>query len=107
MWLARTDNKIADPQRQDAEHEHDRRIRPTRPEWIVQLGIGTGRSPVQVHAGDRGRPVDRDEARRFPVSGLPACTHCQPDIELRTLGCQEALRSPVSARTRRAQTEPH
>ncbi|MFJ8469232.1 DUF6233 domain-containing protein [Streptomyces swartbergensis] len=43
------------------------------------LGIGTGRPPVQVRAGDcyaagnRSRPVDRDEARRLPASGLPAC----------------------------------
>nr|WP_279345209.1 DUF6233 domain-containing protein [Streptomyces sp. HP-A2021] len=58
---------------------------------MVQLGIGTGRPPVQVHAGDcnaagnRRRPVGRDEARRLLASGLPACPHCQPDIELRIL----------------------
>ncbi|MFH8500552.1 DUF6233 domain-containing protein [Streptomyces coeruleorubidus] len=91
MWLARIDNKIADIQRREAEREHGRRVRSARPEWIVQLGIGTGRPPVQVHAGDcyaagnRRRPVDRDEARRLLASGLPACPHCQPDIELRIL----------------------
>jgi hypothetical protein len=91
MWLARIDSKIADLQRREAEREHGQRSRPARPEWIVQLGIGTGRPPVQVHAGDcyaagnRRRPVDRNEARRLLASGLPACPHCQPDIELRIL----------------------
>ncbi|MFD9984031.1 DUF6233 domain-containing protein [Streptomyces massasporeus] len=67
------------------------RVRPATPEWIVQLGIGTGRPPVQVHAGDcyaagnRRRTISRDEARRLPASGLPACPHCQPDIDLRIL----------------------
>ncbi|GGS98296.1 DUF6233 domain-containing protein [Streptomyces janthinus] len=36
-------------------------------------------------AGNRRRPIDRDEARRLLPSGLPACPHCQPDIELRIL----------------------
>ncbi|MFD6174331.1 DUF6233 domain-containing protein [Streptomyces coeruleorubidus] len=91
MWLARIDDEIADLQRRKAEREYGRRVRPARPEWIVQLGIGTGRPPVQVHAGDcyaagnRRRSVDRGEARRLLASGLPACLHCQPDIELRTL----------------------
>jgi hypothetical protein len=29
--------------------------------------------------------MNRDEARRLLVSGLPAYPHCQPDIELRIL----------------------
>ncbi|MFF5315640.1 DUF6233 domain-containing protein [Streptomyces massasporeus] len=54
-------------------------------------GSATGRPPVQVHAGDcyaagnRRRAIDRDEARRLLASGLPACPHCQPDIDLRIL----------------------
>ncbi|MER6093397.1 DUF6233 domain-containing protein [Streptomyces bluensis] len=64
---------------------------PRKPDWIVQLGIGAGHPPLQVHAGDcyaagtRRRAIDRDEARRLLASGLPACTHCQPDVELRIL----------------------
>ncbi|MFF7452532.1 MULTISPECIES: DUF6233 domain-containing protein [unclassified Streptomyces] len=45
----------------------------------VELGIGGGRPPVQVHASDcymidkRNRPVDRDEARSTaPPRGRPA-----------------------------------
>ncbi|WP_248511314.1 DUF6233 domain-containing protein [Streptomyces sp. D2-8] len=52
MWLARIDNKTAELQRREAEREHGRHVRHASPEWIVQLGIGTGRPPVQVHAGD-------------------------------------------------------
>ncbi|MFD5952011.1 DUF6233 domain-containing protein [Streptomyces collinus] len=50
-----------------------------------------GPPPVQVHAGNcyaagnRHRPVDRDEARRLLASGLPACLRCQPDVDLRIL----------------------
>ncbi|MFJ9590873.1 DUF6233 domain-containing protein [Streptomyces acidicola] len=36
-------------------------------------------------AGKRRRAIDRDEARRLLASGLPACTHCQHDVELRVL----------------------
>ena len=91
MWLARIDNKISDIQRREAECKHGERIRPARPEWIVQLGVGTGRPPVQVHAGDcyaagnRRRTINRDEARRLLASGLPACPRCQPDIDLHIL----------------------
>ena len=91
MWLAGIDNKISDIQRREAECKHGERIRPARPEWIVQLGVGTGRPAVQVHAGDcyaagnRRRAINRDEARRLLASGLPACPHCQPDIDLRIL----------------------
>ncbi|MEV0239923.1 DUF6233 domain-containing protein [Streptomyces sp. NPDC050674] len=53
--------------------------------------MGTGRPPVPVHAGDcyaagnRRRTIDRDEDRRLLASGLTACPHCQPDIDLRIL----------------------
>jgi hypothetical protein len=79
------------PLGQPAGQAHGRRVRPARPEWIVQLGIGTGRPLVQVHGGDcyaagnRHRAIDRDEARRLLASELPACPHCQPDIDLRIL----------------------
>ncbi|MCX4404625.1 DUF6233 domain-containing protein [Streptomyces sp. NBC_00268] len=41
--------------------------RPQQPDWIVELGIGSGRPPIDVHmggcyaAGKRRRPVPRDE----------------------------------------------
>ncbi|MET7738488.1 DUF6233 domain-containing protein [Streptomyces sp. NPDC005402] len=88
MWLQRIDTKIAAVRQREAEQEHGRRRSPPVQDWIVELGIGVGRPPTQVHArdcyaaGKRRRPVDRDEARRLLVSGLPACTHCRPDQHL-------------------------
>ncbi|MDF3299063.1 DUF6233 domain-containing protein [Streptomyces tropicalis] len=91
MWLARIDRKIAAVRRRQAEEERGRRSRPRPPEWLVELGIGSGRPPVQVHAGDcfmageRRRPVGRDEARRLLTTGLKACAHCRPDTRLSLL----------------------
>jgi hypothetical protein len=88
MWLARIDAKIAAVRQRQTETEQGRARRPPRPEWTVELGIGAGRPPVQVHAGDchaagkRGRAVDRDEARRLLADGLRPCTHCRPDTQL-------------------------
>ncbi|MFD5598358.1 DUF6233 domain-containing protein [Streptomyces griseorubiginosus] len=88
LWLDRIERKIAWLERRKAEEEHGRRTRPRPPEWVVEVGIGVGRPPVQVHSGhchmigSRRRPVTRDEARRLLAEGLRACTHCQPDTEL-------------------------
>lgn len=88
MWLQRIDAKIAALTRRQAEEGHGRRSRPAPPEWIVELGIGDRRPPLQVHAGDcyiagkRRRPVGRNEARRLLAAGLKACGHCRPDSAL-------------------------
>ncbi|MES5824836.1 DUF6233 domain-containing protein [Streptomyces sp. RG80] len=104
LWIQRIDRKIAAVQQREREAEHGRRNRPKPPEWLVELGIGDGRPPVQVHAGDchmtgkRHRPVDRDEARRLLAAGLPGCTHCQPDVRLHILGDLSARpASPLTA----------
>ncbi|WP_234374987.1 MULTISPECIES: DUF6233 domain-containing protein [unclassified Streptomyces] len=99
LWVQRIDAKIAALQRRQAEEESGRRRRPRPPEWIVELGIGADRSPVQVHAGDchmagqRRRAVSRDEARRLLATGLEGCGHCRPAarlhiIELSTPRCR-------------------
>ncbi|MER5938437.1 DUF6233 domain-containing protein [Streptomyces sp. NPDC001928] len=91
LWVERIDRKIAAVQRRQAEEESGRRNRPERPDWIVELGIGADRTPVQVHAGDcyiagkRRREVSRDEARRLLAAGLASCTHCEPDTQLHIL----------------------
>ncbi|KES08433.1 hypothetical protein BU52_05250 [Streptomyces toyocaensis] len=85
LWLQRIDAKIAALTRRQAEQERGRRNRPAPPDWIVELGIGDQRPPLQVHAGDchmagrRRRSVDREEARRLLAAGLKACGHCRPD----------------------------
>jgi hypothetical protein len=58
-WLARIDRKIAAIRTRQAETEHGRRNRPRPPESIVELGIGNGSPPVQVHAGDCYLPGKR------------------------------------------------
>ncbi|MFJ1975255.1 DUF6233 domain-containing protein [Streptomyces sp. NPDC087903] len=88
LWLQRIDAKIAALQQWNAEQAQGRRSRPAQPDWIVELGIGTGRPPIEVHvggcyaAGKRRRPVPRDEARRLLADGVRACGHCQPDHAL-------------------------
>ncbi|MET7596987.1 MULTISPECIES: DUF6233 domain-containing protein [unclassified Streptomyces] len=88
MWLERIDRKIAAVRSREAEREQGRSSRPDAPDWIVELGIGEGRLPVELHAGDcyaagkRRRPVSREEARSLLASGLRACTHCEPQLEL-------------------------
>ncbi|MFL5995745.1 MAG: DUF6233 domain-containing protein [Streptomyces sp.] len=68
LWLNRIDAKITLLKRRKAEEEHGRRTRPQTPEWVVEVGIGTGKPPVQVHAGtchmigSRRRPISRDGA---------------------------------------------
>ncbi|MFD6550356.1 DUF6233 domain-containing protein [Streptomyces sp. NPDC058398] len=68
MWLQRIDAKIAALQEREAEQEQGRKNQPAEPDWVVELGIGTGRPPIEVHvggcyaAGKRRRPVPRDEA---------------------------------------------
>ncbi|MEU9057190.1 DUF6233 domain-containing protein [Streptomyces sp. NPDC048384] len=81
LWVERIDHKIEAVQQRQAEAERGRRARPQPPDWIVELGIGADRTPVQVHAGDchmtgkRRREVSRDEARRLLAAGLPGCSH--------------------------------
>lgn len=61
------------------------------PDWLIEHGIGVGRAPVRVHAGDcwdtrsRCKPADRDTARRALAEGVEACTHCRPDTALGVL----------------------
>ncbi|NNN34422.1 hypothetical protein HLK59_29495 [Streptomyces sp. S3(2020)] len=100
FWLQRIDAKIAAVQQRQREQEHGRRNRPTPPEWIVELGIGDGRPPVQIHVGDchmagkRRRAVGRGEARRLLAAGLPGCGHCRPDVRLHILDLSARTLTP-------------
>ncbi|MGW3099655.1 DUF6233 domain-containing protein [Streptomyces sp. NPDC001102] len=100
--MQRIDAKIHVLLRRQAEAEHGRRHQPLTPDWVVEVGIGTGRPPIQLHAGDcymlgsRRRPVDRDEARRLLADGLRARTHCRPNNGLGVLDLSRPtlLRAP-------------
>ncbi|MGW3029171.1 DUF6233 domain-containing protein [Streptomyces sp. NPDC001221] len=106
LWMERIDRKIAALERRQAEQERGRRERPRPPDWLVELGIGTGRPAVQVHVGDcrmvgkRRRAVSCDEARRLLATGLRACSHCQPDARLNILDLR-LRRRPGAAATPR------
>ncbi|MFJ2263509.1 DUF6233 domain-containing protein [Streptomyces sp. NPDC087844] len=88
MWLQRIDAKIAAVREREAEQEHGRQTRLPGPEWVIELGMGAGHPPVEVHAGHcyaigkRHKPISRDEARRLLDAGLRACGHCTPDTAL-------------------------
>lgn len=92
LWVERIDAKMArlrEEQAQQAKAE-ERRIE-RAPEWIVELSIGQGGQPIEVHRGDcyaagkRRRDITGDEARQKLVEGVRACTHCRPDTELGVL----------------------
>ncbi|MBW5420298.1 hypothetical protein GKQ77_01765 [Streptomyces sp. BG9H] len=89
--LARTRKWIADEERRQAEKRQGEQARPPTPDWIIELGIGQGSPPIEVHRGDcyaagkKRRPISRDEARRALAEEIRACTHCRPDTELGVL----------------------
>ncbi|MFD6416019.1 DUF6233 domain-containing protein [Streptomyces sp. NPDC060194] len=90
LCLTAIDRAIADLERRERERETGRRRRPPAPDWVIELGIGTG-PPVAVHAGDcymigkRRKPLDRDQAIRALGEHVGACIHCRPDTELGVL----------------------
>ncbi|MFE6364318.1 DUF6233 domain-containing protein [Streptomyces sp. NPDC057806] len=88
LWVDPIDAKIAALRQRQTEEARGRPGRPAPPDWVVELGPGSSRQPVEVHVGDchmagkRRRAISRDEARRLLATGLRACLHCQPDTQL-------------------------
>lgn len=86
--LARTRRWIADAERREAERLRGEQVRPPAPDWLIELGIGSGRAPVYVHVGgchmakNRARSITEEQARRALWGQVPACTHCKADAEL-------------------------
>ncbi|WP_331756610.1 DUF6233 domain-containing protein [Streptomyces sp. NBC_01568] len=85
--LSRAEQALAFAEEQ-AKAAARRRPPPEPPAWVIEQGIGVGRPPVSVHAGDcwdrgkRWRPLSAEEARRALSGNVPACTHCRPDTAL-------------------------
>lgn len=100
LCLRAIDAKISAVQQRQAEEEQGRKVRPKPPEWIVELGIGVDRPPVQVHAGTchmagkRRQAISRDEARRLIATGMRSCSHCAPDVQLRIIDLSQPLPRP-------------
>lgn len=93
MWLGRIDQAIqAAEQEQAAQQRLEQEQADAAPDWIVELGIGQGAPPVDVHiggchmAGKRRRTISREQAVELLAQGVNPCTHCRPDTELGILG---------------------
>ncbi|NEB42227.1 DUF6233 domain-containing protein [Streptomyces sp. SID14515] len=90
MWLHRINQAIkAAEQEQAAQQRLKQRRAEATPDWIVNLGIGQGAPPVDVHIGGcptasrRRRTITREQAIN---QGVNPCAHCRPDTALGILG---------------------
>ncbi|WP_327419816.1 DUF6233 domain-containing protein [Streptomyces sp. NBC_01230] len=92
MWLTRLDEAIAAAEQRERERQQGVRARPPTPDWVIELGIGVGSPPIEVHvggcyaAGKRRRAVSREQALAALADGIRACIHCRPDTALGVLG---------------------
>ncbi|SFT31420.1 DUF6233 domain-containing protein [Streptomyces sp. ok210] len=92
MWVERIDKAIAAAEQRERERQQGERARPATPDWIMELGIGVGSPPSEVHvggchaAGKRRRAISREQALAALADGIRACIHCRPDTELGVLG---------------------
>lgn len=92
MWVERIDEAIATAEQREKERRQGERARPPTPDWVMELGIGVGSPPIEVHvggcysAGKRRRAITREQALAALADGIRACIHCRPDTELGVLG---------------------
>ncbi|MFE7042507.1 DUF6233 domain-containing protein [Streptomyces atratus] len=92
IWIGHVRTAIAAAEQQELERRQGQERRPPTPDWIVELGIGQGSPPTEVHAGHchaagkRRRAIDHDQARALLADGIRACAHCRPDTSLGVLG---------------------
>ncbi|WP_326739161.1 DUF6233 domain-containing protein [Streptomyces sp. NBC_01022] len=94
-WLALTLDRvraqIAAAEQREAERQHGEERRPPTPDWVLELSIGVGAPPAEVHVGGcyatgkRRREISREQALTALAEGVRACTHCRPDTELGVL----------------------
>ncbi|MER5725648.1 MULTISPECIES: DUF6233 domain-containing protein [Streptomyces] len=79
---------IADEERRQAERIQGERARPPLPDWVMELGIGVGAKPVEIHVGHcyaigrRRKAITREQALAALAEGVDACTRCRPDTDL-------------------------
>ncbi|MFI5635467.1 DUF6233 domain-containing protein [Streptomyces sp. NPDC051664] len=92
MWVDRIDEAIVAAEQRERERQQGEERRPPTPDWIVELGIGVGARPIEVHvggcyaAGKRQRVITREQALAALADGMRAYIHCRPDTELGVLG---------------------
>lgn len=91
MWLQRIDGAIAAAEQREREQQQGEERRPPAPDWVLELGIGGGAPPAEVHAGHcyaigrRHRTITREQALEALAEGVRACVHCRPDTALGVL----------------------
>ncbi|MFD5815060.1 DUF6233 domain-containing protein [Streptomyces sp. NPDC127038] len=101
LWqLRRTDDTIAELERQEVAATRAARTAPPRPRgWKLAMrraggseGGGAGATPDAVHTGDCGlagkntKPLAREQAlRAITEDGVTACPYCRPDTDLGVL----------------------
>ncbi|MFE9855631.1 DUF6233 domain-containing protein [Streptomyces sp. NPDC005780] len=92
MWVVRIDEAIAAAEQREKEERQGEERRPAPPDWVLELGIGVGAPPTEVHvggcyaAGKRRRAISREQALAALAEGVRACAHCRPDTDLGVLG---------------------
>ncbi|THA47107.1 DUF6233 domain-containing protein [Streptomyces sp. A1136] len=68
--------------------EEESRLPPLPPpDWKVDaIRTATGRRALLVHVGicgmGKGKPINRDQARRMLADGVDPCPYCSPDASL-------------------------
>ena len=91
MWVKRIDEAIAAAEQREHERQQGEERRPPPPDWVLELGIGVGAPPSEVHAGHcyaigrRRKTISREQALAALGEGVRACVHCRPDTDLGVL----------------------
>jgi hypothetical protein len=91
LWVARIDEAIAAAEQREKERQQGEERRPPTPDWVMELSIGVGARPIEVHvggcyaAGKRQRVITREQALAALADGIRAYIHCRPDTELGVL----------------------
>lgn len=92
IWVGHVRAAITAAEQQEAERRQGEARRPPTPDWVLELGIGVGAPPAEVHVGGcyatgkRRREISREQALTALNEGVRACVHCRPDTELGVLG---------------------
>ncbi|MCX5158062.1 DUF6233 domain-containing protein [Streptomyces sp. NBC_00264] len=91
MWVERLDDAIAAAEQREKERKQGEERRPPTPDWVMELSIGLGAQPIEVHSGHcyaigkRHRAISREQALAALAEGIRACAHCRPDTDLGVL----------------------
>ncbi|MET8405925.1 hypothetical protein [Streptomyces sp900116325] len=82
MWVERIDEAIAAVKQREKERRQGEERRPATPDWIVELSIGVGARPVEVHVAGvtpRGSATAPSPASRLsPPSRRDPALHPLP-----------------------------